>query len=273
MLAKPAGGFRPINLFGVIQRLWTRVRREDARRWEKQHDRPYLYVGVGRSANNAAWMMAIRAEMAKMDQVEYAQVQLDLVKAFEYVPHLHWCKGAALLNYPRALLRLSLAAYTAPRRVVTASAMSRKVVPQRGIGAGSGLATVELKLLVIPIMDRVVLRYVGVVLTMYVDDTTVEVSGRKEQVVELAVGATAEVCQAFEEVGMEMSGDKNVVVASTQAIGKRIAMELERWKVRRVAVAKALGIGIGAGVRRCAKFLEHPLKTFGGSVGKHRRLL
>ena len=139
MLAKPTGGFRPINLFGMIQRLWTRIRREDARIWEKRHDRTYMYAGVGRAANNAAWMMAIRAEMARMDKVEYIQVQLDLVKAFEYVPHAELCSGAAQLGYPRALLRLSVAAYTAPRRVTAASAMSREVGPRRGDWGGVGV--------------------------------------------------------------------------------------------------------------------------------------
>ena len=175
LLPKPVGGFRPINLFGMLQRVWTRLRREDARAWEKKHDRAYLYAGKGRSANNVAWVMAARAELAASKKIEYAQVQLDLVKAFEFVRHDKLYEGAASLGYLARMLELSTAAYTTTRRVKVAGAVSRGVRPRRGIGAGSGLATVELKLLIIPIMDQLIIQYVGIILTVYIDDTTIEV--------------------------------------------------------------------------------------------------
>ena len=67
------------------------------------------------------------------------------------------------MGYPSTMLVLSVAAYTAPRRVTVARAMSREVKPNRGIGAVSGLATFELKLLDVPIMDAVVSRYAFIV--------------------------------------------------------------------------------------------------------------
>ena len=77
------------------------MRREDAREWEKKNDRPYLFAGEGRSANNAAWLMAARAELTVAEKDTYAQVQLDLVKAFEYVPYVKLAEGATILGYPR----------------------------------------------------------------------------------------------------------------------------------------------------------------------------
>ena len=65
----------------------------------------------------------------------YAQSQLDLVKAFEYVRHRRLAAGARRLGYPTTMLVLSLAAYTAPRRVTVACAMSREVKPTK-LGRG-----------------------------------------------------------------------------------------------------------------------------------------
>ena len=272
MLAKPSGGFRPINLFGLLQRLWTRIRREDARDWEKKNDRPYMFAGEGRPANTAAWLMAARAELAVGVGEAYAQAQLDLVKAFEYVVHRVLATGARKLAYPPKMLILSLAAYTAPRRVTAAGVMSREVRPTRGIGAGAGLATFELKLVVIPIMDEVVLHYVFITLTMYVDDTTVEANGNCEAVVAWTIGATSMICRAFEAADMLMSETKNVVLASRPTVGKRIEEGLRVWNVRWVPVAKALGVGMGAGVRRGTRFLVSRMHEFGKSLGRYRRL-
>ena len=272
LLEKPAGGFRPINLFGLVQRVWTRVRKEDARAWEKRNDRPYLYAGVGRSANNAAWLMAARAELATSDGIVYAQVMLDLVKAFEYVPYDKMVEAAVAMGYPIWMLRLSVAAYKATRRVGVLKAMSRSVRPRRGIGAGGGLAIVELKLVVIPIMDRVIMRYARAVLTIYVDDTTVEVMGSKKIVIEDAIGATAAVCMEFAEARMKVSDTKNYVLASRPTVGRSIEAGLKQWGVRWTSTAKVLGVGVGAGAIRCARFIERRLTDFGRTVGRHRRL-
>ena len=45
LLVKPLGDYRPINLFTMLNRLWTRIRREQGREWEQRNERPYLYAG------------------------------------------------------------------------------------------------------------------------------------------------------------------------------------------------------------------------------------
>ena len=88
-----------------------RIRREVATEWERLHDRPYLYAGVGRGANVAAWKQAARAELAAaVPGAEYGQVLLDLVKAFERIPHHILVREAIRLGYCLWDLRLALAA-------------------------------------------------------------------------------------------------------------------------------------------------------------------
>ena len=51
--------------------------------------RSWIYAGVGKGADIAAWKQAARAELASTAKWKagYAQALLDLVTAFERVPH------------------------------------------------------------------------------------------------------------------------------------------------------------------------------------------
>ena len=97
---KPDGGFRPIGLLPFLPRVWMRARRDEAKQWEAQYDRPSLYAGSGRGSTVAAWKQAARAEHAAATGEKYAQVRLDLVKAFERIPYRILLREALRLGYP-----------------------------------------------------------------------------------------------------------------------------------------------------------------------------
>ena len=88
LLPKTDGGFRPIGLIPCMPRVWSRVRRRYAKRWEEKNSRCYLYAGKGKGANVAAWKQAFAAELAATakGKTQYAQALLDLVKAFDRIP-------------------------------------------------------------------------------------------------------------------------------------------------------------------------------------------
>ena len=62
------------------------------------------------SAQRAAWLTEFHAEQAAREGMHFAQSMLDLVKAFELIPHHHITLAAIKHKYPLYLLRLSLAA-------------------------------------------------------------------------------------------------------------------------------------------------------------------
>ena len=101
-----------------------RARREQAQLWERQHHRPYLYAGQAKGADVAAWKQAARAEHAEAASAHYAQVLLDLVKAFDRVPHHILMREAIRHGYPLRLLRLSLAAYRLGRSIRVGGAVT-----------------------------------------------------------------------------------------------------------------------------------------------------
>ena len=118
LLPKSEGGYRTIGLFPTLVRLWMRVRLGIAQMWQADNHRDYLYGGPGMSALMAAWKIGLHAENAASDDDDHAAPLLDLVKAFDKVPHDHLVRAARRLGYPIVLLILSLAAYRFPRRFV-----------------------------------------------------------------------------------------------------------------------------------------------------------
>ena len=97
--------------------------------WEKANRHPFLYAGKGTGAGIAAWKQAARAELAATAQfkVGYAQALLDLVKAFDRIPHWLIVREAIALGYPLWFIRLSLQAYKLKRIIKIRNVVSKDV--------------------------------------------------------------------------------------------------------------------------------------------------
>ena len=95
-------------------------------------------------AHRAAWVASLIAESAAFTGKHLAHGLLDLVKAFELIPHIRIVAAAQALGYPVILLRLSLSAYRLARAMGIQGIYATIVVATQGITAGSGFATDEL---------------------------------------------------------------------------------------------------------------------------------
>ena len=92
-----------------------------------------MFAGPDMGAQKASWQEAYAAEAAHLGGSEHAQALLDLVKAFETVPHWVLAEAAKLKGYPTTILRLSLAAYRLQRTIGVDGVYSRTIVATRGI--------------------------------------------------------------------------------------------------------------------------------------------
>ena len=106
-------------------------------------------------ADVAVWKQAARAELvaSSLHPIGYAQALLDLVKAFERVPQDVLLREAAALGYPLWLRRLSIATYRLARVLRVGKVFSKTVVAWRGITAGSGFATTEMRVIFSRLLD------------------------------------------------------------------------------------------------------------------------
>ncbi len=273
LLPKPEGGRRPIGLLPLLPRVWMRARREIAYLWERACDRPFLYAGPARGAQVAAWRQAARAELAAAADACYGQVLLDLVKAFERIPHARLVHEARRLGYPLWLLRLSIATYRLGRTLRLDGAWSVIVRATRGIVAGSGFATSEMRLVMIHIVDSARALYRSVVPSLYVDDLSAEAVAKDEDgVVRAIVPFTDMVCRLLEDDGLEVSRKKSICAGSSDSVGKRIADGLSAWGIAYHRRVKSLGAGLGGGRRRNAKVQEQRHTQFRKRLVRLRKL-
>ena len=270
LLPKPDGGFRPIGLFPMLVRLWFRVRVPLMRAWESANAMPQMFGGRRMGAHRAAWVASFRAEAAAGAEHDHACNLLDLVKAFERIPHDILARAAAFHDYPIALLRLCLAAYRLARSIGIAGLYSRLIVATRGITAGSGSATTELRMLLLSLVRVVLRQWPQVLLTVYVDDLSVSMSGHPLRVAHVVGAATSFIIRYFEhDLRLEISAKKSVAVASRPLVARLLATQtrLTRNRARPAATTfkavratKLLGAACSGGRRRSTRTLQGRLK-------------
>ena len=275
LLPKSEGGFRPIGLFPTIVRIWMRARVCVARAWEAAHALPCLFGGAGMGAQRASWEAAFAAEMAGLSKIAHFQALLDLVKAFETIPHDLLVIAAGQKGYSMVILRLSLAAYRLWRSVGIDGVFSRRVRAVRGITAGSGFATSELRLLLQGVVERVQKNWspskVG--LKLYVDDLTIAVSGLPawaSRLLAVVVDFIVHVLQV--ELRLEVSAKKSKVVASKGSLALAVVAHMRSQKARAASHAKLLGTGVVGGRRRSTHVMRVRMHHFTKTIGKYHTM-
>ena len=276
LLPKPDGGFRPIGLLPTPPRLWMRARRKAARRWEELNEREWLYAGKGKGANVAAWKQAFFAELAATmkHSVEYVQTLLDLIKAFDKVPRWLLVREAVALGYPLKLLRLSIATYQLRRVIQVGKVVSKVVWAITGITAGSGFATTEMRLVMIRVIDRALTFSPTIKPTLFVDDLAAAVCAPAKHAIELMGGFIEYIADFIAETKQALSTTKSNLTASSKGVGEAL---IARWNKKGIIIhfqqrVKALGVGMGAGVRRNATVMRTRLTNFTARIARFRRL-
>ena len=243
-----------------IIRWWMRARLGVARAWQAANDRPYLYAGPRKGAS---WKQAARAELTQTSKhIEFANVMLDMVKAFERVPYQWLVAQGAECGYNIAILRLSIAAYRLARTITVDGVCSVLLVATRGITAGAVHATIELRVLIMHWMDQVVVEFPLATITVYVDDTSIESYGTMRTVEHSVVGAVRKFTTSMRSIGMEFNSSKSVCIASCSELARSLGRGLPNLGVRMARTAKSLGGALSNGKTRNATVARKRLAAF-----------
>ena len=194
--------------------------------------------------------------------------------AFDLVPHWVLIREGLDLGYPLWLLRLSLATYKMKRVLRVKKVVSGLVWAFMGMTAGSGFATTEMRVVMINLVEKALRAHPSVTPTLFVDDLAAESAGPDLRIKkELGTFITV-IAEGFKANQFELSGTKSLVTAATDGLGE---MMEHLWKeagilIKYVRKVKALGVGLGAGVRRNVDVAKHRLKTMKKRVPRFRRL-
>ena len=142
----------------------------------------------------------------------------------------------------------------------------------RGIAAGSVLATIELRVLLLEFADACVSSSIYSRLTLYVDDAMVETICAAKRICREHAKATNTFTNALRGIRMLFSDTKNVICASTEKVAGSIRGKLHGITVRVAGRAVSLGSGIGGGTRRNVRQLNKRLKAFRARVPRFKAL-
>ena len=220
----------------------------------------------------AAWKQAARGEAAAATGNDYAQVLLDLVKTFERIPYKVFLREADRLGYPVRMIRLAIATYRLPRVIRVGASYSDIIIAVRGIVAGSGLATTEMRICMIDCVDSALAAHPTIEPTLFVADLSGERDGSHKVIVQEIGGFIEKVAKRVHEDGMELSHTKSVVTASNPQLGAEMLQRLRPQAITYTLRVKSLGFGMAAGVRRNAGVLKDRLAQFKGRQPRFRTL-
>ena len=157
-------------------------------------------------------------------------------------------REAKRLNYPIRLIRLAIITYRLPRVIRVGQAYSDLMWAMRGIVAGSGLATTEMRIVMIDIVDAALIVHPSIVPTLFVDDLSAEHEGDEEHgdhdwIVCQLGGFTEAVIQRIHDNGMEVSQTKSVVSASNGKLAAALMARLDKYGIKYNLKVKSLGSG------------------------------
>jgi hypothetical protein len=143
----------------------------------------------------------------------------------------------------------------------------------RGIVAGSGAATTEMRLIMLDVVDGAYKVYPSVEPTVFVDDLSAEVANKDpKSVIQQLAGFLMIVCSRLTADGMEISAAKSVVTASTQAVGEEVARRTKAFGIKFQKMAKSLGIGVAGGGRAHNGVLRGRLAQFKKRIRRFQTL-
>ncbi len=252
LLAKPKGGHRPIMIYTGFYRMWSRVRKPYAEQWETANRRAYYAAAKARSAQDAVWRQAVRAETGITEGKQAATVLWDLSMFYEHIDRQRLDARVRRTSFPLPIFRLAMAAYAAPRMLCMTDALSAPLYPTVGIGAGCVFANVLTKVYTIQAFDEYVATlHPTTVLDTYVDDLCLSISARPETLVDdLAKAAAALEVVIEADLACVIALDKAAIVASTNQLARALARRLGDRAGELHEAPPNLGIDFGAGKKR-----------------------
>ena len=183
LYAKPMGGFRPIGLLPSIIRLWEYCRKQVLWDWEKDNWRESNWAAPGRSSFTVVAHQRLAAEGAP-DGHETAVALMDLVKAYELVPHHRIFDGAIKFGFPIRVLRVVFAVFLLARRICVDGCFSSSdiLVPFSTIIAGSVFGPCFLRMSLQGTIDAWQANWPLLQLYLYIDDMGILCQGPRKYI-------------------------------------------------------------------------------------------
>ena len=255
LLAKAAGGFRPIGIYTSYERLWTRIRNEEVRQWQDRNKKDFLSCSKGSGAADAVWAQTVRAESGIGAHKHIISGFWDMKSFYDCIDHGLLHARAVSMEFPLVLMNMALAACTAPRVVQSTEGTSDVIYPRRGILAGHGFANAMTQVYYTQVFEAFLRLHPGVILTVYVDDITLTVEHSDREIALSLFTCAAKDLAAIvkEKLLCSYAEGKEAIVASDENLAEQVREALGPLAGKSVTTTPHLGIDFKAGRKRGSK--------------------
>ena len=218
-------------------------------------------------------------EAARVKGLFCAAVLTDLMKAYEHVLHAKLVVFAKDTRFPLGLLRMCLACYAGPRRlVVDGYCAAPFCIGGKSLNAGCGFATTFLKVYTIKLFDMMWRWYPELSLYVFVDDVDINNTAESAEASsrEVAKGTQRLLTEFKRVLGLKAGISKCVLLGSTPAVRNHLTTAMaalprgQQIKVK--PWGKKLGIQFAIQNRRQAALLRHRRHQAGTRAARIRTL-
>ena len=258
LLSKPDGGERPIGLMPMLYRVWLRARRPALAEWEEARAGFWDTAVKGSSALQAGLRRALLDETSVALGEAAVTFLWDMAKFYDSIDLSRLLLWAERMDYPVELLILGMQLHVAPRCINVLGTTLPGVDPSNGIVAGCGQANAWARVVLYDVLEFVHRAAPQLGPLQYVDDLAQSARGSYRDVASQLPHAALMLKRELEEAKCTVSAKKCVLIASTPALGRKVARLCRALgvQVKYEAQARDLGLGTAGEGRRTAKVMN-----------------
>ena len=200
----------------------------------------------------------LKVELSRARGQHCAGLLTDLLKAYEYVRRDKLISVANATGFPVAILRMCLAAYSGPRRILVDGQRTQPFsIGSRSLIAGCSFATTLLKVYLIKVFDMLSRWHSGVELHVFVDDVGMNATqSTPDETAEQLGRATERLLTELDRLGLKVGIHKCMVLGSSKAVRDALARFMgglaRACEIPLQAWGKKLGVQYTMGSRRLA---------------------
>ena len=200
------------------------------------------------------WRQAFLAESARNNHQHFVSVFWDLHKCFDLVNHVRLLEAAKKHSYPLAILRMCVALYRAPRRLLVDGIVSRQIMPSRGIMAGVATATTELRLLLLDGVTSHQQNHKIARLNVFVGDITIDAMlASRSEAARCVLAAAEDIAHKLhDDLHLTIAPAKGAVISNDKRLARTVRLSLGKLGGKPLLSVRALGADFSAANPRCA---------------------
>ena len=256
MIPRPDGAKRPVGLFnGLIRPLVGWLRSSAGAVFSEASDRKFFFGVANRSIEQGVWTSGASAEMARAQGKDGGTAFADISKAYENISFQDLQEKAIDANFNVIILRFLIGLYRQGRVILHGEVASSICFPANGVIAGCNFADMMMRIVLLPILDRIVenwprrtvaekvcLTAVGVV-----DDVQLHVVGPCKLAAATLAGAFAELAGGLVKARLPLNKKKLAATGTSKSFLEELSAASPLLKGAEAESTRNLGHDYGDG--------------------------